>query len=430
MAVLSACSDTDYINAVPAESKLMMSMDPARMSGAGNQLVLKTMLRVANLDNTGIDLASKVYLFEDAQGNLGLCAKVDSRDKLEETLARAGATVSRHRDFGFATLPNRWMVGCSDKAVLLMGPVLPAAETETKTLMTRYLANGADESVSTTPLYAKLDSLDAPMALVCRAEALPEQFVAPFTLGAPRDADASQIMVAAEMEVDKGNLLMRGQTFSFKPAIDKALKQAQQAYRPITGRYAASMAKTDAVGLFLNVDGSKFIELVRSNKGLKTMLAGINRAIDMDNIIKGIDGDMAIITPAMGQDNFQLTMAAKLKHADWLADVDYWKQSVPQGGRIGDWGRDCYYYTDGNTSYFFGVTPDWQYMSGGSAEAARHSITTAATPIGADLQQKIKGERMAMVVNLVALEGGKAEAVTAMLKPMFGKLNAIVYTLK
>lgn len=430
MAVLSSCSGTDYLNVIPAESKLLLAVSPAKLSGAGNQMLLKTMLHVASLDHTGIDLSADVYLFEDARGNLGLCARLDDPDKLAQTLGKAGAKLAEKRGCRFATLPNRWIVGCSDEAVLLMGPVLPAAEAETTALMARYLQAGEDEGIAATPMYAKLDSIDAPMALVCQAEALPEQFVAPFTLGAPRDADASEVMIAAAMEVEKGRLMISGETFSFRPRVNDALRKATKTYRPIEGRYAASMARTDAVGLFLNVDGRQFIELMRQNRGLKTMLAGINAAIDMDNIIKSIDGDMALITPTMGAANFQMMMAAKLRHADWLADVDYWKQSVPAGGVIGDWGRDCYYYSGDKTTYYFGVTPDWQYMSGGSREAALRSIKAAPEPMGSDLQHLVEGQRLVMIVNFEALQGSKAEAVTALLEPMFGHLDAIVYTLK
>ena len=268
------------------------------------------------------------------------------------------------------------------------------------------------------------------MSLVCSADALPEQLVTPFTLGAPRDADDSQVMIAAEMRVEKGSLMIDGETFSFIPKINQALKKAAEVYRPIEGRYASTMADSAAYGLFVNVDGSRFIQLMRHNSGLKAMLSGINTAIDMDNIIKSVDGDMALITPVAGTNDFSMTMAAKLKHADWLADVDYWKRSVPAGGYIGDWGRDCYYYIGGHTSYYFGVTDDWQYMSGANKAAALASVKPSANPIDKTLRDKIKGEKMVLIVNFNALHADKAEALKAMLKPMFGTVNTIVYTLK
>ena len=76
------------------------------------------------------------------------------------------------------------------------------------------------------------------------------------------------------------------------------------------------------------------------------------------------------------------------------------------------------------------MTDDRQYMSGGSKEAALQSIRTAATPMAQTLQNKIKGQKLVMVINLAAMQGSKAQAVTSLLKPMFGQLNTIVYTLK
>ena len=430
MMALASCSDTDYLNAVPAESKLIMGIDPVKVSGTGNQLVLKTLLHVSDLDKTGIDLSARVYFFEDAQGNLGLCAKVTNRDRLDTTLGKIGQALAHKKDFDFTALPNHWIAGRSDKALLLMGPALPAEEDKLTTMMVRYLSADEETGIVGTPMFAKLDSIKAPMSLVCSADALPEQLVTPFTLGAPRDADDSQVMIAAEMRVEKGSLMIDGETFSFIPKINQALKKAAEVYRPIEGRYAATMADSAAYGLFVNVDGSRFIQLMRHNSGLKAMLSGINTAIDMDNIIKSVDGDMALITPVAGTNDFSMTMAAKLKHADWLADVDYWKRSVPAGGHIGDWGRDCYYYIGGHTSYYFGVTDDWQYMSGANKAAALASVKPSANPIDKTLRDKIKGEKMVLIVNFNALHADKAEAVKAMLKPMFGTVNTIVYTLK
>ena len=116
------------------------------------------------------------------------------------------------------------------------------------------------------------------------------------------------------MKVANGRLHINGQTFSFKRNIEQALQQAHAIYRPIKGKYVKSMAKNDMIGMFLNVDGTKFIKLMQQNRGLQALLAGINSAIDMDNIIKGVNGDMTIIAPSLGSDNFQMTMAAQRTH--------------------------------------------------------------------------------------------------------------------
>ena len=428
--MLSSCSGDDYINAIPESSTLLMSTNTAKLTGVGSQQLLKSLLHFKNIDKTGIDFSANVYFFEDARYNIGLCAKVGDDDKLADMLQQAGCRVEKRRGFRFALLQGNWIVGFSDVSVLLMGPVIPAAIDEMKGQMVQYLKQSEDESIKGTPLMERLQAIDAPMAMVCQASALPEQFITPFTIGAPRDASPSDIMIAASMEVSHGRLLISGQTFSFKKQIDEALKKAQQTYRPIKGDYVKTMSTSDGMGLFMNIDGKNFHKLIRQNRGVSTMLMGINTAIDMDNIIKSIDGDMALIASGLGNDKLQMMMGAKLGNSNWLKDVAYWKQSVPKGGRIGDWGKNCFYYTGNQTAYYFGVTNDMQYMSGGSKDEALRSIRPSQNPINTELQQLIIGNKLVMLINFEALKDQKAQAITSMLKPLFGELNTIVYTMK
>lgn len=426
----SSCSNSDYINAIPRESSLLISFNPAKLSGSKSPLILKTLLHVSNLDDTGLDLSSQVYFFEDEQGNLGLCSKVSDDDKLADALTAAKLTVRERRHCHFSALPSGWVIGFSDKAALLMGPVVPAQQDDLITLMARYLNADEDNGIKGTPMFDQLDSIQAPMALVAQTQALPQQFAAPFTIGAPKGTDPSDIVLTAGMEIKGGRLLMQGRTISFKKQINDALTASRSVYRPIKGDYVKSMTATDVLGMFMNVDGNKYHNIIKQSAAISAMLNGINAAIDMDNIIRSVNGDLSLTSSSLGKGTFDMKMAARLSGAPWLKDVDYWKQSVPAGGHIADWGPNCFYYTSDGTTYYFGVTADNQYMSGGSAQEALQSIKPATKPISQDLQKMIVGQKLVMIVNFAALQGTKASAVTALLKPMFGNINTIVYTLK
>ena len=194
--------------------------------------------------------------------------------------------------------------------------------------LVRYLAQDAERSGMASPMFQKLDSIDAPMALVAQVKALPEQMAIPFMLGAPRDADPSQVLVAAAMKAEKQCLLMTGHTFSFNKKTDAALQEAAQVFRPLQGSYLNTVSKDAALGLFLNVEGTRFLPLMHQNAGLQTLLAGINAAIDMDNIIKSVDGEMTITMPVLSDKKLSLTMVAQLAHSQWLADVGYWNGKI------------------------------------------------------------------------------------------------------
>ena len=417
--LMAACSDNDYLNAIPSKSTALISVDMQTTDGDGKGV---DMLHVENVSDCGIDVAEKLYLFETVDGNLGLCAKVADEDNISNWLNQLSqkhicTELTERKGFHFVVLKDSWLVGFSPKALLVMGPVVADARADLQRQMVRFLNADEDAGVKSSRLFAKLDSIDSPIAMVAQVQALPEKFVAPFTLGAPKDADASQIS---------------GKTFSFNRSINQALQQSQTVYRPIKGDYVKSMPNDALAGIFMNVEGTRFLPLVQSNQGLQTLLMGINAAIDMDNIIRSVDGDMAIVMPSLGTDNMQMTMAARLSHAKWLSDIDYWKQSCPKGSTIGNWKKNAYCYSSGKTSFYFGVSDDKQFFSGNDQLSAEYSILPSNHPIDQHIQQMIKGQKMVMVVNLGKAGSGDnaLQAVTGLLAPLFGQLKAVVYTLQ
>lgn len=439
--LMSACSDNDYLNAIPSKSTAVISIDMSRLNGQeqeqNQEHILKTMLHVDDVSKCGLDVKEKVYLFETIDGNLGLCAKVADEGDVSNWLSelsqqRISSTVTERKGFHFAVLKDSWLVGFSSKALLVMGPVVAEAQAEMQRQMVRYLNADEDAGIKSSKLFAQLDSIDSPMAMVAQAVALPEKFVAPFTLGAPKDADASQIVIAAGMDVEDGVLKIAGRTFSFNPSINQALVKSQQVFRPIQGDYVQSMPDDAMAGIFMNVAGSRFLPLVQSNQGLQTLLVGINASIDMDNILRSVDGDMSIVLPTLGADHMQMMMAARLSHAKWLSDVDYWKQSCPKGSTIGNWKSNAFCYSSGKTCFYFGVTDDKQFFSGNDEVSAESSIRPSSHPISKRVQNMIRGEKMVMVINLEKSGGGGSamQAVTGLLSPLFGQLTAVVYTLK
>ena len=127
-------------------------------------------------------------------------------------------------------------------------------------------------------------------------------------------------------------------------------------------------------------------------------------AVDMDNIIKSIDGDMAIFLSATGE-NTDIGMAAQLRDKKFLDDVGYWKQSCPPGSRITDWDKDAYCYTNGEKSYYFGVSQDLQFYAGVTENSARGVLSKSEPALPAKAMKMINGQRLAVVLNASALFG-------------------------
>ena len=432
---LSSCTHSDYINAIPHNCNALIAVDTKELKGLIGKDFLSSLFSIDDKTDYGLDLSEKIYLFEAADGNVGLCAKVVDEDNLEKVLDRLveqGIAVKsrKRRGKNFFVLKDSWLIGYSSEALLIMGPVTAESQGTVQNRMAKYLDADDETGVKGTPIYEKLISINAPMALVTRIGALPEKFTLPFTMGIPKDADPNHILLAVRMQLDDDVLRIEGEIFSFNKNIDKELKKAYSIYRPIKNRYLKAMPATASVGVFMNVNGKDLIKQIHDNRSLSTLLAGVNTVIDMDNILKSVDGDMAFILPSLSEEGmFKMSMVADLATANWLKDVEYWKKSCPTGAQIENVGPQVYAYRDKNTTFYFGVTPDLRFYSGPVLQNAKATLHGVNNPIALKIQNEIQGKKLVMVLQLSSLMSQEKD-IALLLKPFLGNLKTVVYSVK
>lgn len=396
--LLMACSGKGYLNVIPSESTALVSIDMAQLAEQSgktpNANVLRQLFRVSDMSDCGIDLSKDIYLFVAPDGNLGLAAKVSDDDDLEawlQKLAQGGLCQQpqKHKGKLFTVLKQSWVVGVSDDAMLVMGPVVVGQQAELMQQMTKYLE--AEAGIEDTPMFARLQEIQSPVAMVAQAGALPEQLVAPFTLGAPKDTDPARIVIAADMNVKDGCLVVDAETFSFDDAIDRALKTGQQVFRPVAGEFVPLIPSGSLFSLLMNVDGRKYLPMMRDNKQLRALMTGVGVKIDIDKFIEGVDGDMVFVVPQYNDDHTSILWAAR-QRAD-APELDAESHDELEKCRL-----------------------------------ASNSQLLPATVVG-----QLKGRRLCALVNLGTVDGEKKEAVEVfrtLLRPLFGDVNTVVWSMK
>lgn len=440
--LLASCSGSDYINVIPSGSQAVVSFDmvglskSAKLSDSKKSEALKALLHIDDPSECGIDISRKVYLFESPDGSLGLVAKVGDDGDMEDYFNKIAGNgictkVTKEKGFHWTVLHGSWIVGFSSEAVLVMGPAVGGAQQELRRTMAQYLDEDEDESVKGTPLFDKLDGLQGDVTMVASTAALPEKFVVPFRLGAPQDADPEDVMIAASMQMTDKCLNIEGTTFSFKSSVDKALKDAAKSYLPIKGVYANSIPDNAVAAVMTSFDGQQFIKLLRSDKGLRAMLIGLNTALDVDQMIKSIKGDATLVIPSTKNTNLDYMFAARLTTKAFLNDVGYWKQSLPEGATLTDNGKDSYHFSNKDWNMFFGVR-DNNLVVGSNEGLYSCTGRPVSRPLSSGIIDKVKGKKLCIIVNIDALAQQKpaVKTVTDILKPVFGNINAITYSIK
>lgn len=438
--IYSSCSGDKYINAIPANSNALVAIDTKALNeqtGLHDNNILKSMLKVDDIEKCGIDFGSKLYLFETADGNLGCCAKVSDKSDLEDWLAELNkkglcSKTTERRGLCFALLHGSWAVGVSSDAAVIIGPILPAQQADAIRTLDKYLKQDEDDGIKSTPIFDKVDSISSPVAMAAQLDALPDKLSAPFSIGAPKGADNSQLCIAASLSVNKGNCLsISGEPFSFNPEIDKELKASNAKLRSIKGKYSANIPGNMLCSIFLNANGQDFVSMMHNSASLGVLLAGMNTAVDMDNILRSVDGEMAFGIEEFADNNVKMSMAAQLAKEDFLNDVGYWKKSCQAGSSISDCGKNSFVYRSNNAQFWFGVSDTKEFYGSSNEQLANSILRPAKVQFPAEVRNLINGKRFAMVMNLGQLvkENKDLAPAAELLKPLFGKVDYIVYSI-
>ncbi|MGN1375979.1 MAG: DUF4836 family protein [Prevotella sp.] len=443
-AILSftSCTD-DYVNVIPGNSTAIVAVDCSAIT-KGNRFkeALQRLLETDDLSRSGIDLTDRIYLFETADGSLGLAAKVSDDEELHDMLSRlaqkGNATKpKKKKNKWFSVVKDKWVLGYTSDVLVVMGPSLPVQHTVMMRRTSRLLEQNKEKSIKTSPLFERLSALQGSVTMVARASSLSDKLQSLFVMGAPEGTDPSQIIVEASVGADiaDGYINVGISTSSPNEQINSCLEKSSGKFRPLNGVFCSSMSADAALGLFVNVDGHDFIDLLHKDPTFQTLLTGMNMAVDMDKILGCMNGEIAVMLPRMmtsfsteepvSDSQVSLSIAGELKDKTFLADVPYWKKSCPQGSSITDCGRDFYCYEGNGFKYYFGVTPDMKYYSGSTQSEARQSVAASARPLSREVLSFIKGHRFCVVANISAITSSFASDLTPSLS---GDVKYIVIT--
>lgn len=433
---LTSCSSHDYRMSIPAGSTMVASVDLTDKDAADDLSFLTHFLKIDDPMKCGFDVSRKFYFFETADGNFGMCAKVNKPQNLEkyrDRLVREGLMKKgpERSDCQFAIIADKFVAGWDDATFLVLGPVLPSGQKDVMQQIASLLAQDEEDSMNRSPLMTKLDAQKGAVAVVAQVNALPQQVASLFAVGAPKGVEMSDIGFVADLDIRDNMLIIESEPFSVNKAADEYIKKSYNVFRQIGTSYLKSMSRHDLFGMFLNVDGKKFLPIIQQSSDLQTLLAGVNQAIDMDAIIKSINGDMYIGMPEYSTDHADITMAAMLGQSAFLDDVAYWKKSVPSGAQLVDWKTNAYSYLSEDVNFHFGVqnfTP-LQFYASTKKEAAEAVLKASQNPVDDTVIKTVEGKRMAVVMSLASLlpsDGG----IAMMMLPSLMKVKYIVYTVK
>lgn len=356
----TSCSNTDYQNTIPASASVVVKLDLKSIAEKGelgqsqslqkleNYLKLvvaeKDMKKVGSyIDDPmsiGIDFSLPAFFFQFDSEAYGLTFKVRDDADLKDFLLLL-------QKQGLASKPverNGLMTGSLvggdigyyyDANTLLLLSSEGGAPSQVR--MAQVLMNQKEsDSFVSTEAFGKMEDCTDDMVCYARFSALPTSVSVPMTIfcALPSKARPSEVEILAQARFEAGRALMTVQWWGNNEKAQKHIADVSKRLMPVQGRFI-TLAQDDLLAwCSLGAQGNWLLKQLQSLGDIKEKLFLLERAIDIELMLKSIKGDVAVAfsSQVLNQHPDAFVLHAQLANTNFLEDIDYWTVSMKDYG--------------------------------------------------------------------------------------------------
>ena len=395
--VFCSCTNKDYQKAIPADASLVMRVefgDIAQKAEFQKSEAMKTLEQSleaavkkgdlekvkAYLDDPtemGLDFGEPAYFFMVGMETFGLTMKVDDEGALKDfitLLQQQGLATKPVEKDGLmcGTVIDEIHYSYDANACLLMASPQGKGKSTTSRMARELMNQKESNSFLDTDGFDRLDDADGDVSLYTNVGNLPKEMIAPLLRLLPNNLDPKDLDVVADLKFENGKATLKGRVYGNSSEAKKIIKTADDELDNIDGVFLDKVSDKMMVWIGANLNGSWVLERLKADASIKEMLFMMERAIDIEQMLKAVDGDLAIELQQgeLRSSEPEYLAYAQLKNTDFLEDVDYWKKSMKDYGiTMSALAKDQYQLSIDGESYVWGVEDKTLFM--GSAEADR-----------------------------------------------------------
>lgn len=266
-----------------------------------------------------VEDASLLDSFVDQLAAQQLCSRRQERDGLQ-----------------WLTLLGDLQVAYSDESLLL---VLPSAEVGSPMMLRQWMTQlfdlSEDEQFFAQPVAEQLEVQEGFAKAYTKASALPEELTTLWkhTLaGAPsaRELDAMVSLKSADNGLDVRLSLLPSQRAAAEDNQNRALKLDQRLQK-INGIYISDNQQIGQITATLGASGEWLLDLIDALPSMKPLLFGLERGIDIRDMLKSVDGDITIALSNLSETSFEDTQflcLAQSRGYDIPSKFHSWQQTA------------------------------------------------------------------------------------------------------
>ncbi len=301
--------DTDRArDVVPEDATSAIMFQPAEfVKGLGLDMhdILKLASSYGDLEGS-IDLTKPVYAFTSEKGLSGISLNVKDAKKLLESASSFGFANEQKEGLNWVANDNNIACFDEDKLLILNAPVTEqnALRGEMEKLMS--------QSRQDVPALSDMKQ-DGFLRLNTTLDKLPKDV----NFNLPANVKLSDVRLNAALGIGKKDITLSASLQSPEPLMANVMQ-------PIKGNLSGMGPSAPVFWLCTSMKGENLLELLRSQPQLRTALLGLNMAVDVDMMLKAIDGDISIVVPKLDLKNPDVLLMATLSNTEFLKNADDW----------------------------------------------------------------------------------------------------------
>ncbi|MCD8318986.1 MAG: DUF4836 family protein [Paraprevotella sp.] len=429
-----------YLQALPSRPKALVSVDWNKLSkeaGLTSDVWKKLLPEGKNVSDVGIDWSKKAYAFVSSHEDFGFLLPVSDDDEVASFFADAAkqgrcTPVEEPGGCRWTVWGDRWLIGFNRKALMVMGPSLPADMDNLRLYILTCFRQSHEDSGLSSPVYAELSRKDDAVLFVSQLDLLPVFYDDSFKIGLPDHANLADVHLVADVHVEKQGVTVNAEMHSDNAEINAYYDRLVLLDGHLTGEYADYVPDDALAWGCAGLDGQALLKQLRDNPAMRTLLLGLNMSVDADLMIGSIKGDVAVTLRSLSSRDWgQALLTARLARTDFLKQAGYWRESAMRTGMctFRDCGDQRFYLAANGIQAYFGVKDRTLYVT--PDEALSQNVLSRKTEVLAPWKSEIKGNRFFLWVNLNRLKQqpeiaafwkGGAQEGGAFLLDRFGEL--------
>lgn len=432
--VLASCSKDEYLNVIPKESSMVMSVDLASIAKKGD-MANSDLLKVLN-DATaslskndkekakkytddpremGIDLLEPIYVFKTPTQYIGVAMKIDDEDKFSEFLdvLRDNGSCTKiveHEGKKFGALMD-CDFAYNDNTFALLIPLAANSKAGNRSVLTSMFNQKENESFASTDNFKKMADGNGDILMYINMGVLPANtpLAQVYGMNGMKPSDVEGFLSTSFVD---GKMVMTTEVSGKTEAAKKMLEESTKSMRKIEGKYINVPTDKSLMWFCAGVKGVEYLKNLKKTPQVKELLLLAERTVDIEKILNSVEGDFSVTVGELpsASGNFMslnsfmpdYLITANLNNTDFLKDADYWKRSMRDYGfTMTETDKNQYSISNGDIDINWGVDGNDLYFA--SKNALLKNAFTQHSNILDAYKDDIKDSYMYMFFNLDAL---------------------------